>query len=145
MTDSHSENDIWQSHCIKFLESAFRTDRQEVLHQPDGCGKGAIDCGDHLELFIVLDESRIAHIAYATNGCMNTNACANALIDLAQGRTLDDAVKISPQDVFIYLETLPEEHFHCAELAVEALKAAIADTHRNRHAAWKKPYRNSGI
>jgi len=138
MNDSHT--DIWQSHSIKFLESAFRTDRQEVLHQYDGCGNSAIECGDHLELFIVLADDCIAHIAYATNGCINTNACANGVIDLAQGQTPDDAFKITPRHVFTYLETLPQDHFHCAELAVNALRAALADVRRNRQAPWKKPY-----
>ncbi|MDA8138707.1 MAG: iron-sulfur cluster assembly scaffold protein [Desulfobacteraceae bacterium] len=130
-----------QNHAIKFLECAFRTDRQEILHQPDGYGKMSIECGDTLELFLVIKDKRIAHIAYATNGCMNTTACVNAAIDLAQGQSLSRASAITPQEVAEYLQTLPQEHFHCAELAVEALKAALADARRTLQAPWKKSYR----
>lgn len=126
---------------MKFLEAAFRTDRQEKLHNADGRGKKTGDCGDTLEFYIVLRDDRIRNIAYRLEGCINTNACANALIDLAEARTLADAWEITPEQVAAAIESLPEDHFHCAELAAGAFYLALADARRNRQAPWKKMYR----
>lgn len=138
---SDDSQTIWQTHSIKFLESAFRTDRQEALHQADGRGHHSIDCGDGLEIFIMAKNGCIDSISYTTNGCINTNACANGMIDLAQGRTVEQALQLSAADVAAYLESLPVDHFHCAELAVAALRNAIGDLQRNAQTPWKKAYR----
>jgi nitrogen fixation protein NifU and related proteins len=138
MTDNLE--DLWQSHSIKFLEAAFRTDRQETLHHPDGKGRKTGDCGDSVEFFIVLKANRISAMAYRLEGCIHTNACANALIDMAQGRTLAGAWEITPEDVAAALESLPADHIHCAELAIGAFYLALADARRNRRTPWKKLY-----
>lgn len=136
------QTDFWQSHSITFLEMAFRTDRQERLHDADGHGKKTGDCGDTVEFFLKLDGDRIQTLAYIINGCINTNACANAIIQLAEGRSLDSAWEIQPETVAAYLETLPEDHFHCAELAVGALYLTLAGARETRRAPWKKMYSN---
>jgi nitrogen fixation protein NifU and related proteins len=133
---------LWQTHSMKFLEAAFRTDRQENLFQPDGRGRKTGDCGDSLEISILVKEGRILSMAYQLDGCVNTNACANALIDMAEGRTLAQAWEIKPEDVAAALESLPEDHFHCAELTVGALYLALADASRNQLAPWKKLYQS---
>jgi nitrogen fixation protein NifU and related proteins len=133
--------DILQTHSMKFLEAAFRTDRQESLHNYDGRGKKAGDCGDTVEFFIVLKDARIHAIAYQLDGCINTNACVNALIDLAEGRTVTQAWDLTPELVAASIESLPDDHFHCAELAVGAFYLALADARRNQQTPWKKTYR----
>jgi nitrogen fixation NifU-like protein len=72
---------------------------------------------------------------------MNTAAAANTVIHLAECKAVDQAWDISPETVFNYLETLPEDHFHCAELAVGALYLALSDLQENRRSPWKKTYR----
>jgi nitrogen fixation protein NifU and related proteins len=139
MTENYES--IWQSHSMKFLEAAFRTDRQEKLHNPDGRGKKTGNCGDSIEFFVLVQKERIHALAYELNGCMHTNACANALIDLADGRTLTEAWEITPENVADVLESLPEDHFHCAELAIGAFYLALADARRNQQTPWKKLYR----
>ncbi len=135
-----TEKDIWQSHSMKFLEMAFRADRQESLYNADGRGKKASACGDAIEFFLIIKDDRIETISYALNGCINTNACANAVIELADGKRIEDAWAISPEQVAAFLESLGEHHFHCAELAVEALNAALTDAREKRRAPWKKMY-----
>jgi nitrogen fixation protein NifU and related proteins len=139
MTDSKSN--FWQTHSIKFIECAFRTDRQETLRNADGHGQKTGDCGDSVDFFLVLQGDLIQNIAYALNGCIHTNACANAVIDLTQGQSLTSAWRISPEKVATYLESLPADHFHCAELAIGAFYLALADANRNRQSPWKKAYR----
>lgn len=138
---SDSQPDMWQTHSLKFLECAFRTDRHETLHKADGYGEKTGDCGDTVAFYLILDGEVIKTVAYVVKGCVNTNASANALIDLVQGRSLTEAWRISPEKVAEYLETLPEDHFHCAELAVGAFYLALADANRTRQAPWKKAYR----
>ncbi len=132
---------FWQSHSMKFLEMAFRADRQEVLQHADGHGKKTGDCGDTVEFFLMVRNNRIETAAYAINGCLNTNACANTIIELIEGKAVDAAWEVSPEDVAAYLETLPEDHFHCAELSVGALYLALADLREKKRAPWKKMYR----
>lgn len=137
----HEQNEnIWASHAIKFLEMAFRTDRQESLHHADGRGKKATSCGDSIEFFLIIKDGIIETISYAHKGCMNTNACANAVIDLIEGKCVEVAWRLGPKAVSAYLESLPENHFHCAELAIDALNLALSDARDKQKSPWKKLY-----
>ena len=136
-----NKEDIWQSHSMKFLEMAFRTDRQERLQHADGYGRKTGDCGDTIEFFLMLAGERIETISYMLHGCMNTNACANAIIELVQGKHMDAAWELDPEEVADFLQSLPADHFHCAELAVGALYLALADTRDKQKSPWKKMYR----
>ena len=122
--------DFWQDHSLRFLEMAFRTDRQERLEKPDGYGKNTGTCGDSVEMFLTLEGNHIHSVSFVTTGCMNTNACANTVAQLVEGKGLEEAWAITPLDVIDYLETLPVENTHCAELAVGALYLALANTGR---------------
>lgn len=134
-------NNFWQTHSEKFLEMAFRTDRQEELLHPDGKGERTGDCGDTITFYLVLDGERLQSISYSIHGCMNTNACANAICELAQGKSIDSAWDITPEAVAALLVTLPADHFHCAELAVGAFYLALSDACATLKAPWKKMYR----
>jgi nitrogen fixation protein NifU and related proteins len=137
----HSKEDILQTHSLKFLEAALRTDRQQPMGHCDGHGRQTGDCGDTVEFFLTLQGDRIDSISYEINGCINTNACANAIIDLVEGQPLDKAWGLNPEDVADYLESLPPDHFHCAELAVGALYLTLADAREKQRSPWKKLYR----
>lgn len=104
---------------------AFRADRIESLENPDGYGINTGDCGDTVEMFLMFEEDRIKSVSFRVTGCRNTNACANTVAELAEGKTLDEAWEITPQEVIDFLETLPEQNRHCAELAVGAFYRAL--------------------
>ncbi len=137
---SKNVDDFWQDHSLKFLEMAFRTDRRETLSNPDGYGKKTGDCGDTVEFFLIIKNDRIETISYNVNGCMNTNACANAIVSLVEGKSLDEAWAVTPEAVSNYLESLPEDHFHCAELSVGALYLSLANAMELSRSPWKKLY-----
>lgn len=144
MTDEMTEEfDFWQDHSLRFLEMAFRTDKRERLAQPDGYGKKTGDCGDTIEFFLSLDGERIAAMAYESQGCLNTNACANAVIHLVEGRTLAEAWELTPEKVGAFLESLLPDYFHCAELAIGALYLALANAGELNRSPWKKAYLQS--
>jgi len=133
--------DFLQDHSLHFLEMALSTERWEVPEDPDGHGKRTGDCGDTVEIFLGMRHGRVRHVNFRTDGCLNTNACANTVACLAEGRTLDEAWDITPQQVIDYLETLPPEKHHCAELAVGAFYLSLADARRRGCDAyrWRKP------
>lgn len=133
-------SDFWQSHSLKYLEMAFRTDKQEIIEHPDGYGKKTGDCGDTVEIFLKARDNIIETASYYINGCMNTAACANTIVLMAENKTIDQAWEITPEAVAEYLETLPKDHFHCAELAVGALYMALSNLLELRRAQWKKAY-----
>lgn len=141
MMSDHLKENLWQGHSEKFLELAFRSDHREVLLLPDGKGHKTGDCGDTIAFYLMVKDQRILHAAYDIHGCIHTNACANAIIEQVEGKTIEQAWEISPEDVARYLETLPSDHFHCAELAVGAFYLALADIRDNQKSPWKKLYR----
>lgn len=138
---STDPENFWQDHSRRYLEMALRTDRQETISQPDGYGKKTGNCRDTVEIFLTVRDDRIERASFRTDGCLNTNACANTVVEMITGRSLEDAWQITPDDVAAYLETLPQNHFHCAELAVGALYLALADCRRLQKNPWQKPYR----
>ena len=135
-----NKSDFWQDHSLKYLEMAYRYDKTERIQNPDGYGKRTGQCGDTIEMFIMLRNDRILTVAFITDGCINTNACANTVAWLAEKKTVNQAWSITPEEVAEYLETLPSGHFHCAELAVGALYLALANISELRQAPWKRLY-----
>ena len=133
--------DFWQGHSLHYLEMAFRNDRRERVEPPDGYGKRTGECGDTVEIYLSTRNGRIRSVFYETNGCMNTNACANTVAELAKGKKVKDAWSITPEDVTTYLETLPAENTHCAELAAGAFYLALINWQELQRHPWKKSYR----
>jgi nitrogen fixation NifU-like protein len=132
--------DFWRDHSLNYLQMAFGHDRHSGLQNPDGFGKKTGDCGDTVEMFLGIKDGSIHPVSYITNGCINTNACANTVCHLAEGRTIDEGRGITPDKVIEFLETLPEENYHCAELAAGAFQAALANYQALQRNSWKKPY-----
>ena len=132
--------EFWQNHSLPFLEMALRTDRRQVLQNADGYGKASRECGDTMEIFLVIRNGRIQSAAFETDGCLYAVVCANAAVHLVEGKTLQEALALAPETVVDYLETLPPEETHCAEQAIHVLRLAIADARENERQPWKKFY-----
>jgi len=137
---THTIKDFWNDHSDTYLEMAFRVDRREVITNPDGYGKKTGDCGDTVEFYLSVKDDIIQSVSFTVNGCLNTNATANTVVRLAEGKSVDEAWEIKPEDIADYLETLPEGHFHCAELAAGALYLALANYRELKKNPWKKAY-----
>lgn len=134
--------DFWQDHSDNFLEMAFRADRLERPADADGRGKNTGDCGDTIEMFITVEEDRIRMITFDIEGCIHTRAAANTVAHLAEGRTVQQAWELTPDDIANFLQTLPEDAYHCAELAIGALYRALRDYQSLKRDQWKKAYLN---
>ncbi len=83
-------------------------------------------CGDTMEVYLRLNGTGILEATFVTDGCESSLACGNMLMAMVQGTTLEDAGKIQPEDIIKALDGLPEDSAHCAELAVNTLRKAIA-------------------
>ena len=136
----HQKVDFFQEHSRNFLEMALRTDRVERMLSPDGYGKRVGDCGDTVEFYLRVRDDAIQRLSFVVDGCLNTTACCNTVAYLAEGKPVKQVWDISPQEVINFLETLPPDHEHCAELSVGALYLALSNYHELKRASWKKLY-----
>jgi nitrogen fixation NifU-like protein len=96
------------------------------MENPDGVGKvGNPVCGDVMYLYIKVKDNRVADIKWETFGCAAAIGTSSIITELAKGKTLEEAEKITKQDVADALGGLPPIKMHCSVLSTDALKEAI--------------------
>jgi nitrogen fixation NifU-like protein len=105
---------------------------------PSASATGVGSCGDKLRVDLHVQDNAIDQIRCKPEGCVYTVACASAMSVLAQGRKIDEALQIQPEDVVQELDGLPNDHLHCARLAVNTLGEAIAEYYRQQLADKRK-------
>jgi len=99
-----------------------------TMKNPDGVGQvGNPTCGDIMKLYIKVKNNKIKDIKFETLDCAATIATSSMITDLAKGKTLEKAMKITRNDVAEALDSLPPIKMHCSNLAAEALHKAIKD------------------
>ncbi len=104
-----------------------------VIENPDGYGKvGNPVCGDLMEIFIRVRDDVIEDIRFRTFGCGSAIATSSMVTELARGKTLEEALQITRDDVATELDGLPPLKLHCSNLAADALHAAIRDYQEKR-------------
>jgi nitrogen fixation NifU-like protein len=110
---------------------------------PDADGYAQITgpCGDTMEMWLKIDGNIVVKAGFTTDGCGTTIASGSMATEMAKGKSVAEAQKISQKGVLDALEGLPEESEHCALLASNTLKAAIRDYMIMQREPWKKAYR----
>ncbi len=88
---------------------------------------GNPSCGDVMKIMIKVNDDRIEDIKFQTMGCAAAIATSSMATELAKGKSLDEAEKITNKDVSLALGELPPIKEHCSNLAADALKLAIAN------------------
>jgi nitrogen fixation NifU-like protein len=103
------------------------------IENPDGVGQvGNPVCGDMMEVYIKVGDDRIEDVKFKTFGCGAAIAVSSMVTEMAKGKTLEEAMKITNKSVAEALGGLPKNKLHCSNLGADALHAAIADYCRKR-------------
>ncbi len=98
------------------------------IEDASGVGtEGNPTCGDLMTIYIKVEDNIITDIKFKTFGCGAAIATSSMITEMAVGKTIEEALKISRNDVADELEGLPPVKMHCSNLAADALRAAIAD------------------
>lgn len=116
----------------------MRPHNQGKINNPDGVGiVGNPVCGDIMRIYIKVGKNKkkedlIKDIKFETLGCGAAIATSSMVTDLAKGKTLNEAMKISRKNVADKLEGLPPAKMHCSNLAADALHEAIKNFIKNK-------------
>jgi nitrogen fixation NifU-like protein len=98
------------------------------IKDADGVGTvGNPKCGDIMTIYIKVKDNKIEDIKFKTYGCVAAIASTSIATELVKGKTLDEAMKLTRDDVANELGGLPEVKMHCSNLASDALREAIKD------------------
>jgi len=101
---------------------------QNAHSMPDANAEGSYgdpSCGDYLTVYLKVKDNRIEEISYLVFGCCASIATSSMMSVLAKGKTLEEALNITEEDIIQALDGLPENKVHCSNLGVSALRSAI--------------------
>jgi nitrogen fixation NifU-like protein len=119
MTDGYSE---------KVMEHFANPKNVGEIKDADGIGKvGNPVCGDLMWIYIKVKDNRLEDVKFKTFGCGAAIATSSMITEMAKGKTLEEALKITRSDVADALDGLPPIKMHCSNLAADGLHAAIKD------------------
>lgn len=112
------------------------------MENPDGYGTVTGTCGDTIEIFLKMDGEEIRDCTFTTDGCGATIACGSMATEIVKGTTFTQALaRVSAEQIIQRLGGLPDANLHCAQLASESVRHALADFLHQRKSPWKKAYR----
>jgi len=98
------------------------------IKEADGVGEvGNPVCGDMMSFYIKVKDNKIDDIKFKTFGCVAAIAVSSMVTEMARGKTLEEAKKITKKSVAESLDGLPKEKMHCSNLGADALARAIED------------------
>lgn len=120
----------------------FRNPRNVGTLEGDNVAVGRVgnpQCGDLMDIYIRVEDNKIVDIKFKTFGCGSAVATSSMVTEIAKGKTLEEALKITRNDVANELEGLPPIKMHCSNLAADALHAAIKNYQENKKDVLPEP------
>jgi nitrogen fixation NifU-like protein len=134
-------DDMRQNYSEKTIDHFLNPRNLGEIPTPDGFGRITGPCGDTMEIRLKVRDDRIINASFLTDGCGPSIASGSMVTELAKGKSVLEARKITQQDVLDALGGLPEESLHCALLAADTLKDAIKNYLAFKKEPWKRAYR----
>ena len=139
-SDSESLEKTTPEYSEKVLDRCFSPRNWGMIENPQGFGKGSRICGDGMELTLRITNDKIHDAKFFTEGCGPMLAAGSMVTELAVGKTILEAFKITPELINEALDGLPQESEHCADTAAEALKQALLNYLAFKKEPWKRAY-----
>ncbi|NMC08705.1 Fe-S cluster assembly scaffold protein NifU [Candidatus Microgenomates bacterium] len=117
-----------EGYSEKVIEHFMNPRNVGVLEDANGIGEvGNPRCGDIMKMYIKVEDNIIKDIKFQTFGCGAAVATSSMVTEMVKGKSLDEALKITNQQVAEALDGLPPLKMHCSNLAEQGIKAAIED------------------
>lgn len=120
-------------YSAKVIVESSNPSNRGRMPDPDACGIIHGCCGDTMEIYLRLNRNRIEEATFTTDGHESAVACGSMLTKMLQGISLEEAGRITPEDLIAALDGLPKAKVHCANLTLNTLREAMA----NRRAGEK--------
>lgn len=133
--------DARKTYSETVVDHAMNPRNLGAMENADGFARITGSCGDTMEIWIRVKDDTIVGSTFMTDGCGTSAAAGSMVTEVARGKKIGEAQRISQQDVLAALGGLPDESQHCALLAADTLKAAIRDHIAMKKEPWKKAYR----
>jgi len=121
----HLQEALLEGYSEKFKNEFLNPKNIGELEHADSHVRITGPCGDTIGMWLTIKGGKISDIRFMTDGCGATITCASYVTGAAKGKTIEEAIRMTPEDVVEYFEGLPDEHKHCAKLAVMTLTAAV--------------------
>jgi nitrogen fixation NifU-like protein len=108
------------------LRAALFPAHQGAMDQPDGFAHEQGACGDLITFYLRIKDDRVQKVTFTTDGCDATIAVGEMLSSMVTDMSVDEVERVTPDELLVALGGLPPNHIHCADLAVETLRKAVA-------------------
>ena len=132
---------MWTGYSEAVVDHAQNPRNLGSIPNADGFASITGSCGDNMEIWLNVNDGVISEVGFWTSGCGSSVVAGSMATELAKGKSLPAASKISQQDILNALGGLPEESEHCALLASNAVKEAIKNYLAFKKEPWKRVYR----
>lgn len=134
--------DMKQIYSEKTIDHFLNPRNLGEIPAPDGAGKITGPHGNTMEIYLKVKDGRVINASFWTDGCGTAIASGSMVTEMAKGKSVLEAQKITRQDILDALGGLPEDSLHNALLAANTLKEAIKDYLAFKKEPWKRAYRS---
>ncbi|HOO40272.1 MAG TPA: iron-sulfur cluster assembly scaffold protein [Syntrophales bacterium] len=134
------EGEIREKYSDEVLKNWLEPYFMGEIERPEGYGKLTGSCGDEMAFFLRVRDEKIMDVKFSTGGCITSIAAGNTGAKLISGKTIEEALMLTPSDILTVLNGLPPEDEHCAQLATDVIKEAIRDYFLTKREPWRKDY-----
>jgi nitrogen fixation protein NifU and related proteins len=133
--------DARQIYSETVIDHAMNPRNLGEMTDNDGFAKVTGPCGDTMEIWLKVIDGIIIQATFYTDGCGTSIASGSMVTEIAKGKSITEAQKISQRNVLDALGGLPDESEHCALLAANTLREAVRDYITMKREPWKRAYR----